>query len=99
MGYRLRREKAGKQHKPLTAKEYAERYGTGFGRAPTVEVNADLRRLVLSEVVTGGIDARMDKRAREIITGDTQRISLITADRLCAQIGIPLTLVYPELAA
>lgn len=100
MAYRLRREKAGKQHRPLTEEEYVKRYGHGFGQSPTVPVNEELRRLALKEIETAESGWWwQDRRLREVAAGTAENISLVTADRLCTRFGVPLNLIYPELAA
>jgi hypothetical protein len=98
MRYRLRQMAKGRDVRVLSAKTYAKRYGTGYGNAPTVEVNDELRRLAKQDLALHG-DRGTDKRVREIASGLKWRVSLMTADRLCVKYGIPLTLLFPDLAA
>jgi DnaJ-domain-containing protein 1 len=98
MRYRLRQMQQGRNPRMLSAKTYAKHYGTGFGAAATVEVADELRRLTIRDVEQNG-HRNIDKRVREIASGQKTRISLVTADRLCVKYGLTLSLVYPELAA
>jgi ribosomal protein S25 len=97
MAHRLRQERKGRASKPVSEKRYVERYGTGYSSKLTIPVNDELRRLVALEVDAYG-NRESDKRVREILRG-VDRISLVTADRICTALGVPLSLVYPELAA
>jgi hypothetical protein len=102
MGLRLRREREGRPLPVLSAEEYTERYGRGYGNATRLPA-APLVPLVEqalkseSEVELAYRAQIADKRVREILDGKDQ-ISLVTADRLCVALGVALSFVYREAA-
>jgi hypothetical protein len=102
LAYRLQREREGRPLPALSAQEYRERYGRGYGRS-TLLPAAPLRPLIEraleseSEVELGRRAAVADRRLREILTGK-RNISLVTADRLCVALGFTLSVVYQEAA-
>ena len=96
MRYRLRQMRNGRTVRVLSEKTYMRKYGTGFGNGPSVPVTEELLQLVRRTVERDGRHG--DKRIYGILNGQ-KRVSLVTADRLCAQYGMPLNLIYPELAA
>jgi hypothetical protein len=99
---RMRADRRGRPKRELTFEEYQARYGTGFGSATTVPAEP-LRELVRRSVqIEGTMELAdrahvSDKRIREILSGHEQ-ISLVTADRLCVALGLPLSLVYQDAA-
>jgi hypothetical protein len=104
MRYRLRRERAGAAPPPLSVESYVERYGTGFGKAPTVpaEPLAPLLRSALAEVSEASFARESDvspRRIRDIVSGVATRVSLVNADKLCVYLGLPFTLIYGDLDA
>lgn len=103
MRYRLLQERKGRQLPPLSEGAYARQYGTGYGRSTVVDA-APLLPLIQHHIsMVGGLElARVSKvsiKALErVAKGVQDQISLVTADRLCVAFGLPLSLVYPELA-
>jgi hypothetical protein len=99
---RMRADKRGRPKRELTLAQYRARYGNGFGASTTLPAEP-LRELVARAVRSNGTEelaARAhvsDKRIREILAGSAQ-ISLVTADRLCVALGMPLSLVYQDAA-
>jgi hypothetical protein len=100
MKERLRAEQLGKPLPMLSERQYIARYGTGFGRAtsvstepirPYVEVWA--ARIGPTEIERLAPVAA--KRIAELLYGQPV-ISLVTADRLCTLMGVPMSMLYQD---
>lgn len=95
---RLRAEQKGRPMKPLSEAEYVKRYGDGKSRAGSLPVAPILELLEGFDTVTAGrmCDELGIHRHRLLVGGE--RISVVTADRICVYLGVPLSLVYQEAA-
>jgi hypothetical protein len=100
--HRMRRIERGLPVREISEREYIHRFGTGYGLATRVDsdplkpfVEVFVRRFGENEFAElAGVSPR---RLRAIID-DGAAISLVTADRLCAFMELPMSLVYQEAA-
>lgn len=101
--HRAKRIEQGLPVREITPAEYQRRYGNGFGRATRVPsepikpfVEVFIRQFGENEFAElAGVSPR---RLRAIVD-EGANISLVTADRLCAFMELPMSFVYQEEAA
>jgi hypothetical protein len=100
MKERLRAEQLGKPLPALSERQYIARYGTGYGRSTSVPAEP-LKPYVETWVARIGpteiekLAHVSAKRITEILNGQ-RAISLVTADRLCTFMGVPMSMLYDE---
>jgi hypothetical protein len=103
MNARLRAEREGRPLKPVPVGTYVKRYGRGHQGHGHQRVSVEpllplLREIENVKVWTSDVD--IDSTIiYDILRGEVQSLTIRDADVLCVALGLPMTLVYGEVAA
>lgn len=101
--HRAKRIELGLPVREISDEEYRKRYGTGYGRSERVspepllpflrivQAEGDVMRLADNAGVSPDLIC-------DVLNGERHPIALVIADRLCAALGLPMSLVYQEAA-
>lgn len=95
---RLRAEQQGRPMAPVSEEVYVKRYGDGKSKAGSLPVAPILELLAGFDELTAGRMCEELGIHRHRVLSSVDRISLVTADRICVYLGVPLSLVYQEAA-
>lgn len=101
--HRARRLERGLPVRPITQAEYYAKFGNGYGQATRVSTAPLLPFLEVvkrhGDVESLAAAARVSpKLIHGVLEESRDPIALVTADRLCAALDLPMALVYGEIA-
>jgi hypothetical protein len=101
-GHRAKRMEKGLPVREITPEKYVATYGTGYGQSTRVDsyplkpfVEVFIRQFGENEFAEL---AGVSPRRLHAIIDEGANISLVTADRLCTFMGLPMSLLYEDAA-